>query len=360
MSGHGSTHWQEQLERSRTDTWRYAALLGVDVPPERRVVMGEGWVPRRTLQGDGVLTSLVVQREDLNPNGSHKDRSLVVQVSAWAARGTRVMAISSSGNAAVAAAASARVAGVLLVAFVSPLTPPAKIAQITRWGALAVVSERAIGLCSELCADGVPNLRPSVDDLALLGYEALAFELAERGSDFDAVLCYTTSGSTLCGIARGFTRLRALGHGGPLPSLHAAQAGTIADIAAAFGHGPGVATAGRSLLRDLGVRRTRRKGELVRAIRASGGSAWHVGDEEVLRAREWLLDRGVAAGLESACTVACTFAAAREGAIRRPLVIVSGHYGHEAGEEAPNPQNLVRTDALDDVRAAIRTREVGA
>lgn len=308
--------------------WRYAARVGVEVPGPHRLHLGEGGTPLRTLS-DAVLAL----REDLSPNGSHKDRSLVVQVSAWAARGARTLVLSSSGNAAIAAAAACRVAGLRLVALVSPLTPPAKVAAIARWGAAIVRSDRAPGLCRELSlALGAPDIRPSVDDLALAGYRTLTFELAERQVPCDAVFVYSTSGSTLCGMAEGQRALRDAGFEGVLPTLHAAQAGGGARLAAAFGYTPPAAPQNRSVVRDLGAKHSRRHGDTVRAIRGSGGAAWHATDGAILAAREWLLDRGVHAGLESACAVACALRAIDAGAVRHPLVLLSGHYGHEDSE----------------------------
>lgn len=334
--------------------WRYASRLGVDVPPGHRVHLGEGRTPVRRIPLDG--GTLTVLREDLEPNGSHKDRSLVVQVSAWAARGARTLVLSSSGNAAIAAAAACRVARVRLIALVSPLTPPTKIAVIARWGAAVVRSPRAPALCRELAlALGAPDIRPSVDDLALAGYRTISFELAERAVACDAVFVYTTSGSTLCGMAQGQQALREAGVSGPLPSLHAAQAGAIARVAQAFGHHPPDRTPERSIVGDLGAKHSRRHGDTVRAVRASGGAGWHASDEAIFAAREWLLDRGINAGLESACSVACALAAARAGAVNSPLVVLSGHYGHEAAE--PTPSNVIDADTADEVVAALQGME---
>ena len=69
--------------------------------------LGEGRTP---LEPDPDLASwagvarLWVKREDTNPTGSHKDRAAVVQIAACVQAGKPVAVISSSGNAALAAA----------------------------------------------------------------------------------------------------------------------------------------------------------------------------------------------------------------------------------------------------------------
>lgn len=346
------------VEPSGAGVWRYAALLGVDVPQAHRIALGEGGTPVHRVQI--AARALWLLRDDLGPNGSHKDRSLAVQVAAHTARGARVLVLSSSGNAAISAAAACRVAGLRLVALVSPLTPAAKVAAIARWGATVVRSPRAPALCREVAeALGVPDIRPSVDDLALAGYRTLTYELAEHGGGWDGVFVYTTSGSTICGMADGQAALRALAPQVLLPSLHAAQAGATARIARVFGRTPPADAPERSVVRDLGARHSRRHGDVVRALRGSGGSAWHATDAQILAARELLLDRGVHVGLETSCAVACALLALDAGAVRRPLVVASGHYGHDSDADGADAIDLP-DDSLDACLAALRARGVGA
>lgn len=339
------------LDSASPGVWRYASLLGVDVPHARRVALGEGFTPlQRVTVGPG--RALWLLRDDLGPNGSHKDRSLAVQVSAHAARGARTLVLSSSGNAAISAAAACRVAGLRLVALVSPLTPAGKVAVIARWGATVIRTPRAPALCRELSeALGAPDARPSVDDLALHGYRTLAYELEERHRGWDAVFVYATSGSTICGMAAGHAVLGARGVDAASPPLHAAQAGATARLARAFGHEPPESTPERSIVRDLGARHSRRHGDVVRALRASGGSAWHATDAQILAARELLLDQGVHVGLETACSVACALLAMDAGATQLPVIVASGHYGHEASED---DVGVIAVDTLDAALVALR------
>ena len=146
--------------------------------------LGEGSTPcteAPSLAAELGLEKLWLKREDLNPTGSHKARGAAYQVS-WAhGAGHRMVAISSSGNAAVAVAAYAALGGMRLAAFVAPGTPEPKVASMVRLGAHVFVAAEAITLADEV-ADlaGIPNLRPSTHSLAVPGYESLGWELADE------------------------------------------------------------------------------------------------------------------------------------------------------------------------------------
>lgn len=324
------------LDTATDSVWRYRRLFSpelVAVPP---LNLGDSTPIIHRARFCGV--EVLLWREDLCPNGSHKDRSLAVQIAAYRQRGAKTVCLSSSGNAAIAAAAACRVAGIRLVAFVSNKMAVGKLMPLSRYGAHVVQSERAMSLCNEFCsAFAIPNLRPSVDDLALEGYKTLAFRAVELRLNADALVSYTTSGSTLLGIFRGYDTLRNLGWAGRMPALVAAQAGVGAAFAEAFGHEP-APDEHRSVIGDLGAKRSRRHGDVVRALRASGGGALWVADSAILAAREWLLDQGMNTSLESACAMAAAMRWIECGRSCSPVVLLTGHYGHDVSAEWIPPQ----------------------
>jgi len=336
----GLKDWRDHIDQKESGVWRYAPLMEAPGVATSSLSLGDTAARYDSLSvQDSPFESLLCQREDLNPNGSHKDRSLAIQVNSYRAEGFRSLCISSSGNAAIAAAAACKAAQMTLFAFMSPQTRPGKIRAVLERGGHVILSSRAIGLAKSLAAShGLPNLRPSVDDRALEGYKSLAFYLAESGRNeqVDSIFCYTTSGSTLCGIWRGFQTLSEGGWKGPFPGLHAAQAGEITSIAERFGEKP--AQKGRSVIGDLGTKRTRRLGELVRAIRASQGHAWALSDAEILQAKSWLEIRGIGACLESACSMAAALKAGERGVIKNPLVLLTGHVSRDDMGEIPEEE----------------------
>jgi threonine synthase len=305
--------------------WRFADSLEPHVPAEFRVTLGEGGTPLVEAPDLGRalgLERLWLKREDLNPSGSHKARGAAFQVSALAAAGQRTLVISSSGNAALAAAAYSAAAGLRLVAILAPGTPPAKLAALRRMGAALFVSERALGLARDVAeATGWPNLRPSVDPLAVPGYLTLGWELAAELPERADLFLFVASGATMVGLFRSRQPSE------PPLALHAVQSRRAAPVVAAAGDSrPSPPDDGAGPTR-LGARfgpKTRRVGEVVRALRATGGGAWSVSDAEADRARALLAGAGFDTGLEGAAALATAELAARHARCRRAVVVLTG------------------------------------
>lgn len=307
------------------------------MPPWARLTWGEGDTPADEapeLAAEIGLERLVLKREDLSPTGSFKDRGLAFQASATRAAmpDARWWAISSSGNAAIAAARAASRAGLGLAAFVAPGTEPAKRVALAREGAVVLVAEGALTMAAATAAArGAPNLRPSVAPEAVPGFETLLWELDEAGIDAQGLVSFASSGTSLVGFgrARASARWR--------PELHVAQGAGGAPIAGVLDARP--APPGRRV-GALGARKTRRLGEAVRLVRASGGAGWAIGDDEADRAAARLRAHGVPAALEAAAALAAAERAAREQGLRTAVVVISG-----AERPAPDPTALADADA---------------
>jgi threonine synthase len=256
------------------------------------------------------LDTLLVKREDLNPTGSHKDRGAFEQVGAMLAAGARVAVISSSGNAALAAAHYATPAGITVVVLVSPRTNPGRVAEVVAAGGRVVVTEKPINFALRLSrVRGWPDLRPSLSEDALRGFRSLGRELVETLPPGTALAGYASSGTTFQAIGE------VAAEAGAGLALHPVQAGLVDGFSREFGR-PGDGQ--RSVVGDLGVRVSPRTDRVVGLVRASGGSAWWVNDDEILTARDaisaarhrvapecWAATAGLrlmaAAGVERAC-----------------------------------------------------------
>ena len=256
---------------------RVAPLMGQGAPPP------PGDTPLETSPMLAVwagMRRVLVKREDLNPTGSHKDRGAVEQVAAMTAAGARVAVISSSGNAALAAASYAAPAGITVVVLVSPRTNPAKVALVQAAGARVVVTDKPINYALRLSrVRGWPDLRPSLSPDALRGFMTLGQELADGLPRGFALAGYASSGTTFEAIG---TVASDRGTG---LALHPVQAGLVDGFSREFGR-PGDGR--RSLVGDLGVRVSPRAAQVVDMVRASGGEAWWVSDEQIVEARDAL------------------------------------------------------------------------
>lgn len=322
--------------------WRYAGRFDPILPPESRLSLGEGATPAIELPelASAVgLERLLLKREDLNPTGSHKDRGLAFQIALLRARAPGSLdwlAISSSGNAALAASAYAARAGLRLAVFLAPSTPAATCRRLLRLGARVFVSARATSLAAELAeARGIPNLRPSTDPAAVEGFQSIAWELAEEVAPVEALFAFASSGSSLVGIGRGFTRAEGLAEPAWRPALHVVQGTAAHPLAGPLDPRPVTAPPGR--LGARGARKTRRLGEAVRLIRASGGAGWVVSDVEAAAASRRLAALGVETSLEGAAALAAAERAARERGIRSAVLVLTGRVepGADAAESGP-------------------------
>jgi len=291
------------------------------VPERDRITWGEGNTPAEEHVGLAAaigLDRLILKREDANPTGSHKDRGLAYQTSVLRAStpGTRWLVISSSGNAAVAAARAARIGGLRLAAFLAPSTDTAKRVALVAEGALVLLSPAALTMAAAVAeARDLPNLRPSTSPLAVPGFQTLLWELDDAGVRGDALVSFASSGTTLVALGRALARSTWK------PALHVAQGAGAAPIAGPFDARP-VPTGRR--VGALGARKTRRLGEAVRAVRASSGGGWAIGDAEADVAAALLRAHGIAGSLEAAAALAAAARAARAGAVRTAVVVISG------------------------------------
>lgn len=332
---------------------------------EWRLSLGEGQTPvvemPRLAQEVG-LDWLVLKREDLNPTGSHKARGAAFQVSALAQDGVGPwLAISSSGNAAVAAAAYCALGGLRLAAFVAPGTPEVKLAHLRRLGAAVLVTPKALTMAEAVASRlGIPNLRPSTHAYAAEGYKAIPWELAEEAPEVEAIFTFVSSGASLVGIGRGMES-KAQGGGSPWrAALHAVQGTGAAPVAGPFdADRRGRLGNGDSLLGSLGARKTRRGAEACRLIAASGGGGWIVEDDEAFEALDRLAAHGVETSLEGAAALAAATRAASTGGVARACVLLTGHasLGPEVGAVARGSAMAVQS--VEEALAALAAHGEG-
>lgn len=282
--------------------------------------LGEGSTPFRRekwLAEWAGVEILWVKREDLNPTGSHKDRGARAQVEACLDRGDRVAVISSSGNAALAAATYGSAGGVQVVALLSPMTEPGRAAAIAEAGARVLVTTKPINYTirlSRVC--GWPDLRPSQSAEALAGFRGLGEELAgELGGKGVALFGYASSGTTFQAIGEV---LAARDAGVP---LHPVQAGLVNGISKAFDR---AGDGSRSIVGDLGVKASPRAPEVTRLVRASGGEAWWVGDAAIKEAGDFLESQGYQLARECWAALAGLALAAETTGLDRAALLLTG------------------------------------
>lgn len=157
-------------------------------------------------------TNLYFQREDLNPNGSFKDRALSYQIKYLKENNIDCCVISSSGNAAIAAADHCRKNNIKCIILISPDTDPAKLSQIIhRQPDLLIKSTNARRLANYIHKKyNIYLLNPSKDNRAITGFESLGQDIHQSDTDCQIIFSYVTSGASLLGMISYYQKLAAI------------------------------------------------------------------------------------------------------------------------------------------------------
>jgi threonine dehydratase len=206
------------------------------------------------------------------------------------ANGDSAFAISSSGNAALAAALHVK-----HLAEVNPLevSPPITLdifvgnhidqEKLKKLKALendhirVLTKERPLQALTLASQEGIRSLRQSTDDEALVGYESLAQELAEM-KDIGAVFIGTSSGTTAQALSAYFSKNK-------LPiQVHIVQTSSCHPIGDAFGlyEGPEEPSIADAIVGQV----AHRKSALVPLIQKTGGFGWTATNEDIETALE--------------------------------------------------------------------------
>jgi threonine dehydratase len=267
--------------------------------------------------------TLLLKREDLNETGSHKIRAARHQVCIFHEEGAKALVLSSSGNGAKASSHAAQDVGLPVYSFLSPRTPRSKVESILAHGGRPILSDRPVNLAKYVARHfKIPNLRPSTCEHAVCGFRSLGEEIvAALGADkskpaFDSVFIFSSSGTSLLGIAQELSKVDGA------PSLHPVQAGEICPLVesdeVAWRRGQAPRTGA------LCAKKTARSQTVRGMVQLLKGRGWIVTDAEVDEAQTELWDSGRMVSREAAAALSAADRGLNEGEVQRPLVVLTG------------------------------------
>src|SRR5215472_576097 len=288
---------KESLTSRRADLWRYREVLPV-ADDANIVSLGEGWTPLLHAAQLGrrmEMNGLYIKDESLNPTQSFKARGMATAVSMAKELGVRKLAVPSAGNAAGALAAYAARAGMEAFIFMPRDTPRANVVECERTGAHVTLMDGLITDCGAEVgrrkdAEAWFDVSTLKEPYRVEGKKTLGYELAEQLNwELPDVIIYPTGGGTgLIGMWKAFDEMEQMGWIGPQrPRMVTVQASGCAPIVTALAEGkrfadefPNAHTAAS------GLRVPRAIGDflIIDAIKASGGTAVAVSDEELIAA----------------------------------------------------------------------------
>ena len=256
------------------------------------------------LAPESAIPALYFKREDLHPLGSHKGRSIPVMIDKALGEGVTEFVISSSGNAALAAARYVKKLNasrtgmngqpdpIILDILIGERIAPHKRDKLDALKDTSIrvsAHERPLQVLfsrtktRDQLKDGekeVRALRQSTDDTALVGYESLARELLDI-PDLRAVFIGTSSGTTADALARFFKKASADNSSKQI-EIHIVQTTSCHPIADAFNEDIVTGNDSEVSIADAIVDHTSfRKTKLVPLIEATGGSGWIATNESI-------------------------------------------------------------------------------
>lgn len=319
--------------------WRYKNIKGIK--KEFMLTQEEGDTPlEQVLLSSPILEEQILvkyKREDLNPTGSFKDRSLAYQISYYKQKGEKTVLISSSGNAAISAVSYCKLAGINIHIFVSDNiskdkkkrlevvqtygdvnTPNSKESKAVIHYSLTPKSD-AIKFAKE---NKLVNLRPSFDDSAIEGFKTLGYEIARIADVVDSIFIPCSSGTSTIGIFNGLVEMQEELNI-KLPQIHIVQTTKVQPIAKEFDRN--YFETKDSLADAIVDRVANRKEKVLEVVEKTKGSGWVISDEEIIEIKETLDKKDIQFSNTAALSFAGIMKAIKNGAkFESPLAIISG------------------------------------
>jgi threonine synthase len=291
-------NWRrESLASAPRSMWRYAPLLPVR-DPANVVSLGEGMTPllKPARLGERYgAKNLWVKDEGINPTGSFKARGLSCAISMCVELGLRKVAIASAGNAGSALAAYAAAAGIEAYIFMPRDVPQSNYTECRAYGAHVTLVNGLISDCARLIAErkdaeGWFDISTLKEPYRIEGKKTMGYEVAEQfGWDLPDAIFYPTGGGVgLIGMWKAFDEMEALGWiSSRRPKMIAVQAAGCQPVVRAFEGGESKSTFwedAHTVAAGLRVPKPLGDALSLASLRASGGTAIAVSDEELLDA----------------------------------------------------------------------------
>jgi threonine synthase len=291
--------------------WRYRELMPL-FDGEEPITLGEGFTPlihARALGARVGLSHLYVKDESLNPTNSFKARGQSAAVTRAKYLGATTLSVPSAGNAGNALAAYAACAGLAAKVFLPKDVKPPFERECILYGADVTLVDGLITDAARVAAErggplGWYDVSTLKEPYRIEGKKTMAYELAEQlGWSWPDWIIYPTGGGTgMVGMWKAFDELEQIGWmpKARRPRMVSVQADGCAPIVRAFHEGSEKATMWEqaATIAD-GLRVPRAIGDflILRAIRASDGTAVSVSDESMI---DGMLEIGSTEGISAA------------------------------------------------------------
>ena len=284
--------------RTERTMWRYRELLPVEATTEP-TPLRVGWSPlyeEPRLAEELGLKRLWVKDDGLNPTASLKDRASAMAVAKAREAGAKVIACSSTGNAASSLAGNAAAAGLKTYIFVPSRAPKGKVAQLMTFGANVISVQGSYEETFELSKAAIDkwgwyNRNAAINPYLSEGKKTVSLEIMEQlnWEVPDYIAISVGDGCTIAGLWKGLKDLYAIGFIDKLPRLISAQAEGCCPLNRAIESGEDWYPMEENTLADsIAVGVPRNADKALMAIRESNGLVVNVSDTEIMAAQKLL------------------------------------------------------------------------
>lgn len=288
----------EMKDRRDYSMWRYREFLPIEgnsKVPKLRV----GWSPfyktDRLAETLGIK-EMYVKDDGINPTASLKDRASAMAVVKAEEAGAKIIACSSTGNAASSLAGNAAAAGFETYIFVPERAPKGKVSQLMMFNAHVISVKGTYEDTFRLSAEAIEkygwyNRNAAINPYLMEGKKTVSYEIAEqlnyKMTDYVAVS--VGDGCTISGVWKGFKDLYAAGFIDKLPRLISVQAEGCCPLNRAISENKDWHPMEENTIADsIAVGVPRNPDKALNAIRESNGVVVNVSDDEILAAMRLL------------------------------------------------------------------------
>ena len=289
--------------------WEYSSIYSYKIDPHNQITLGEGNTPVERLKFLEIETGIPViyaKREDKNPTGSAKDRSIAFFFSYLKSKGIKEIIIPSSGNTAISAAYYSRLTDIKIYLFLSDKLTDIKNERLKK--ALdnnkhieIIQSKRPLSDSIKYSLkNNIELFRGSSSKFATEGYKSLGEELSLLRSD--SLFIPVSSGTTLVGLS---SKINSNCH------INIVQNSKINTLSKLFDNNFRSETS--SLSDSIVARVTERKKTVENIVNKSKGWGWTVENNEIEKYHNLLEKNGIITSFESSMTLAALVKAIKNG-----------------------------------------------
>lgn len=285
------------IDRREWSLFRYRRFMALEGETWRAVTLGEGMTPIVPLE-----ENIMLKMDYFMPTLSFKDRGAAVLIAHCASIGVEKVVQDSSGNAGNAVAAYCARAGIACEIFVPEGTSPKKIDMIRAHGATCTIVPGSRDHCAEVCREkvereGVYYANHVYNPFFYEGTKTYLYEVYEQLGRLPRYLVIPVgNGTLLLGVMHALDELLAAGCIDRAPQIIALQSEGCDPLLRAAEQGlsvPAAVTPRATLAEGIAIGKPMRGEEILKYAARYAVRFVHAPEQDILRARAYLAERGV-------------------------------------------------------------------